>query len=83
MYVINDDLRDFDPTEVAEVDLFGSDPETPQHDGVHRYRRLRSYAALRGAVLERRERVREMEGGDQGREREEISVARGCVLLSS
>jgi hypothetical protein len=28
MYVINDDLQDFDPTEIAKVDLFGSDPKT-------------------------------------------------------
>jgi hypothetical protein len=60
--MIDDDLRDSDPAELAEVDLFGSDLEFPQHDSVQWLGRSRSYAALLGIPHERERLEREVEG---------------------
>jgi hypothetical protein len=48
--VIKTTPKIFDPAKMAEVDGFGPDPETPQHDGVQRWCRLNSCAALREAT---------------------------------
>jgi hypothetical protein len=42
-----------DPTEIIEVDRFGSDPEFSQNFVVQRWGHPHSYAALRGAKRKR------------------------------
>jgi hypothetical protein len=65
-----------DPAEIAEVDGYKQDPETPQHDGVQRWCSLDSYAALREATSEGEER--EEEAGAPGGEE-----AHGSCVFSS
>jgi hypothetical protein len=69
------------PAEIAEVYRFGPDPETSQHDNVQWWWWPRSYAALRGAALEKREKEGRR-SAHQG-ERERRHMAFSCCVFSS
>jgi hypothetical protein len=71
-----------DPTEIAEVDGFGRDPKTPQHDGVQRWCRLAAMQPF-GRPHEREKIEGCGEDGTPGRRGEHERLVDGCVSLSS
>jgi hypothetical protein len=79
--VNDDDLRDSDPPEIAEVDLFGSDwnfRSTTRCSGGFDLAPTQPFGEPRG-----RESKRERRGGAQERRGEESSQLMGCSVFSS
>jgi hypothetical protein len=77
-YGDHDDPGISDPAEIAKVDDFGLNPETPQHDGVQWWYDLNPTQPFG------RPRVRERGGGGEGGAEGGGEEARGlllCVLL--